>query len=59
MPSQYVYAYFPTLNPLRPWENYPFLIMPMAILFLLYYSISAENSDLIIEREQSDVEKNT
>ncbi|KAI0203655.1 ferric-chelate reductase [Astrocystis sublimbata] len=26
------YVYFPTLNPLRPWENHPFSAIPTAIL---------------------------
>ncbi|KAL6856719.1 ferric reductase-like transmembrane component [Trichoderma novae-zelandiae] len=31
-PGKHVYAYFPTLSPLRPWENHPFSIVPTAIL---------------------------
>ncbi|KAM0276828.1 hypothetical protein ACHAQH_006363 [Verticillium albo-atrum] len=31
-PGQHVYAYFPTLNPLRPWENHPFSVIPTAML---------------------------
>ncbi|KAH0491920.1 hypothetical protein TgHK011_003322 [Trichoderma gracile] len=31
-PGNHVYAYFPTLSPLRPWENHPFSIVPTAIL---------------------------
>ncbi|KAL2073881.1 hypothetical protein VTL71DRAFT_11207 [Oculimacula yallundae] len=31
-PGKHVYAYFPTLNPLRPWENHPFSIMSTALL---------------------------
>ncbi|PTB64869.1 ferric reductase-like transmembrane component [Trichoderma citrinoviride] len=30
-PGKHVYAYFPTLSPLRPWENHPFSIVPTAI----------------------------
>ena len=31
-PGQHTYVYFPTLNPLRPWENHPFSIVPSALL---------------------------
>jgi predicted ferric reductase len=31
-PGQHAYLYFPTLNPLRPWENHPFSILPSSIL---------------------------
>ncbi|XDG06374.1 hypothetical protein ABKA04_005989 [Annulohypoxylon sp. FPYF3050] len=31
-PSEHVYAYFPTLNPFRPWENHPFSIIHTAML---------------------------
>jgi predicted ferric reductase len=31
-PGKHTYAYFPTLNPLRPWENHPFSIVPTALL---------------------------
>ncbi|MBO8584262.1 hypothetical protein INO15_14155, partial [Staphylococcus aureus] len=27
-PGNHVYVYFPTLIPLRPWENHPFSIVP-------------------------------
>lgn len=27
-PGRHAYAYFPTLNPLKPWENHPFSISP-------------------------------
>ncbi len=27
-PGQHAYVYFPTLDPLRPWENHPFSIIP-------------------------------
>lgn len=30
--SLHAYAYFPTLNPYRPWENHPFSIIPNAML---------------------------
>jgi hypothetical protein len=31
-PGQHTYVYFPTLNPLRPWENHPFSVMPSSLL---------------------------
>ena len=31
-PGQHTYVYFPTLNPLRPWENHPFSLLPTSIL---------------------------
>ncbi|MCJ1456008.1 hypothetical protein MMC28_006365 [Mycoblastus sanguinarius] len=31
-PGKHVYAYFPTLNPLRFWENHPFSVIPTALL---------------------------
>lgn len=31
-PGKHVYTFFPTLNPLRFWENHPFSIIPTALL---------------------------
>ncbi|KAK4221200.1 ferric reductase like transmembrane component-domain-containing protein [Podospora fimiseda] len=31
-PGKHTYAYFPTLSPLRPWENHPFSIIPTAMI---------------------------
>ncbi|KAI1335636.1 ferric-chelate reductase [Xylariaceae sp. FL0016] len=31
-PGRHVYIYFPTLNPLRPWESHPFSVVPTAML---------------------------
>ena len=31
-PGHHVYVYFPTLQPLRPWENHPFSLIPTAML---------------------------
>jgi hypothetical protein len=31
-PGMHVYAYFPTVTPLRPWENHPFSVIPTAML---------------------------
>lgn len=30
--GMHVYAYFPTVNPLRPWENHPFSVLPTSML---------------------------
>ncbi|KAL9127263.1 MAG: hypothetical protein Q9217_003822 [Psora testacea] len=56
-PGQHVYAYFPTLNPLRPWENHPFSVLPTAMLRSPNHSISAKYSDLTAGTEHNDVEK--
>ncbi|KAI1388035.1 ferric reductase like transmembrane component-domain-containing protein [Hypoxylon trugodes] len=32
-PGYHAYAYFPTLHPLRPWENHPFSIVHSATLY--------------------------
>lgn len=31
-PGRSIYVYFPTLDPLRPWENHPFSVIPTATL---------------------------
>ncbi|KAM0514626.1 hypothetical protein ACHAPE_006622 [Trichoderma viride] len=31
-PGKVVYAFFPTLQPFRPWENHPFSVLPTAML---------------------------
>ena len=56
-PGQHVYAFFPSLNPLRPWENHPFSVLPTSILRSSNHSLSAKNSDLTAGTEHSDVEK--
>lgn len=30
-PGKHAYLYFPTLNPLRPWENHPFSVLPTSL----------------------------
>ncbi|KAL9045864.1 MAG: hypothetical protein Q9214_001168 [Letrouitia sp. 1 TL-2023] len=45
-PGKHVYAFFPTLNPLRPWENHPFSLLPTALVHSPNQSISAKSSDL-------------
>lgn len=41
-PGYCVYAYFPTLNPLRPWENHPFSVVPTRMLTRYQYSDQAK-----------------
>ncbi|KAG6358958.1 hypothetical protein INS49_012478 [Diaporthe citri] len=31
-PGMHAYTFFPTLQPLRPWENHPFSVVPAALL---------------------------
>ncbi|EPS45668.1 hypothetical protein H072_340 [Dactylellina haptotyla CBS 200.50] len=31
-PGQHIYVYFPTLHPLKPWENHPFSVLQTALL---------------------------
>jgi predicted ferric reductase len=31
-PGMHTYAYFPSLNPLKPWENHPFSVIPTILL---------------------------
>ena len=58
-PGQHVYAFFPTLNPLRPWENHPFSALPTAMLRSSNHITSARNSDLSAGTEHNDVEKHS
>ncbi|KAF2867716.1 ferric reductase like transmembrane component-domain-containing protein [Massariosphaeria phaeospora] len=52
-PGKHTYAYFPALNPLRPWENHPFSIIPTALLSSRGHSISSTES----QHSASDIEK--
>lgn len=55
-PGLHAYAYFPTLNPLRPWENHPFSVNSTAVFHSHRLSISTP-SDSIHHSEGQDVEK--
>ncbi|KAM0330785.1 hypothetical protein ACHAQA_003739 [Verticillium albo-atrum] len=55
-PGQHVYAYFPTLNPLRPWENHPFSVIPTAML--RQSARHPGGSPSLAGSEGNDVEKN-
>ncbi|KAF2452346.1 ferric reductase like transmembrane component-domain-containing protein [Lineolata rhizophorae] len=59
-PGKHVYVYFPTLNPLRPWENHPFSILPTALLQpsgAQSDSGSQRQSSADRQDEHSDIEK--
>lgn len=57
VPGQHVYAFFPTLNPLRPWENHPFSVLPTAMLRSSNHSIRSDDSELAVESQHNDLEK--
>ncbi|KAF2000908.1 ferric reductase transmembrane component 4 [Amniculicola lignicola CBS 123094] len=56
-PGKHTYAYFPTLNPLRPWENHPFSIVPTALLVSKGHSVGASASSTGSQHSGEDVEK--
>ncbi|KAF2793168.1 hypothetical protein K505DRAFT_244997 [Melanomma pulvis-pyrius CBS 109.77] len=59
-PGKHTYAYFPTLNPLRPWENHPFSVIPTALLTSRGHSIATATSSSSTGSQHSqtnDVEK--
>jgi hypothetical protein len=57
-PGKHTYAYFPTLNPLRPWENHPFSIVPTALLKSHSHSLDAVSSSSSSHHEAIiDIEK--
>ena len=55
-PGKHVYVYFPTINPLRPWENHPFSVLPTALL-QANHSGSSSVSDAATTPPAADVEK--
>jgi len=56
-PGYYAYAYFPTLNPLRPWENHPFSINSTALFHSRKHSVPAPTSgDDVSRTGSSDAE---
>ncbi|MCJ1423299.1 hypothetical protein MMC29_001181 [Sticta canariensis] len=58
-PGKHVYAYFPMLHPLRPWENHPFSILPTA---LFQPSSSRSSSEIVSSTagsDHTDVEKHS
>lgn len=60
-PGKHVYMYFPTLNPLRPWENHPFSVLPTVLLPPSAHPHSGSENQSQTSRdraeEHSDVEK--
>lgn len=57
-PGKHTYAYFPGLNPLRPWENHPFSIVPTALLRSHHHSLAVTGSSSSSEHEGTmDIEK--
>jgi predicted ferric reductase len=55
-PGKHTYAYFPTLTPLRPWENHPFSVIPTTLLRSRGHSLAASSSRGS-QHSQSDIEK--
>ncbi|ETS83068.1 hypothetical protein PFICI_04944 [Pestalotiopsis fici W106-1] len=44
-PGHCVYVYFPTLNPLKPWENHPFSMVQTAALARQKHNVSQSATD--------------
>ncbi|KAI8713800.1 Ferric oxidoreductase domain-containing protein [Fusarium sp. LHS14.1] len=57
-PGNHVYVYFPTLNPLRPWENHPFSALPTALLSHSDSGVNSEHDDHVATLDHVDAEKN-
>lgn len=53
-PGKHTYAYFPTLNLLRPWENHPFSVIPTTLLRCRGHSIAIPGSS---QHSSDDIEK--
>ncbi|KAK0627938.1 hypothetical protein B0T14DRAFT_563702 [Immersiella caudata] len=58
-PGQHVYVYFPTLAPLRPWENHPFSIIPTQILGQSSATTTPHKGDLEKQDKDSEGQKAT
>jgi len=54
-PGKHVYAYFPTLRPLRPWENHPFSVVPT---YMLRDMKAGSREGAVSESWSKDEEKN-
>ena len=52
-PGCYVFVYFPTLNPLRPWENHPFSVIQTTLLTRNTNSKHAGSDSSEIEKHQN------
>ena len=59
-PGKHIYAYFPTLHPLRPWENHPFSFLPTVLLHSSHPRDGSEShsqSSADRSEEKMDIEK--
>ena len=56
-PGKHVYTYFPMLNPLRPWENHPFSVVPSALLRPYLHSPRSDKVEPVAASGDNDVEK--
>ncbi|KAF9692811.1 hypothetical protein EKO04_009280 [Ascochyta lentis] len=56
-PGKHTYAYLPTLNPLRPWENHPFSTIPTALLTPNTPHTTSSSSST--HEPSTDIEKST
>lgn len=57
VPGKHTYAYFPTLNPLRPWENHPFSVIPTALLTSRGHSTATSSLSASSQHSADDIEK--
>ncbi len=59
-PGKHVYVYFPTLHPLKPWENHPFSVLQTALLQPSHARVGSDyNSQSSTDQshDRHDVEK--
>ncbi|KAH8811243.1 ferric reductase like transmembrane component-domain-containing protein [Xylogone sp. PMI_703] len=56
-PGKHVYIYFPTLYPLRPWENHPFSVLQTALLLPSPAHISFDSKSQSSTDDRHGVEK--
>lgn len=56
-PGKHVYTFFPTLNPLRPWENHPFSVLQTALLRPSCPNSSLDTVSPTAESDNIDMEK--
>jgi hypothetical protein len=57
-PGQNVYAYFPTLDKLRPWENHPFSVLPTSMLQSYHHHVAAPaRSSPVSSTLENDIEE--
>ena len=55
--GKHVYAYFPTLNPLRFWEDHPFSPLPTSMLRSSHHSLSIHDRDREEGSDRGNVRK--